>query len=103
LAFGYLAVFAAHGDRNTSDRSAGVSVPEVWPRLSPAEIGALAGLPRTATATASAPSLLLRVGRKPLESLCRAHPPARKVLEEVLAARSASLEEAARRDDPAGD
>ena len=64
------------------------------------EIGALAGLPRTATTTAAAPSTLLRIDRKPLEALCRAHPHARKVLEEVLAARSTNPEELSLRDDP---
>jgi hypothetical protein len=52
------------------------------------EIGVLAGLPRTATATTAAPSVLLRVDRKSLERLCRSHPPARAVLEEALQTRS---------------
>lgn len=67
------------------------------------EIGALAGLPRTATATAAAPSVLLRIGRKPLETLCRAHPPARKILEEALAARSTNPQEPSLREDADGE
>ena len=71
------------------------------------DIEVLAGLPRTATATATAtaaaPSMLLRIGRKPLEALCRTHPHTRKVLEEALAARSTNPEELSLRDDPGGD
>jgi CRP-like cAMP-binding protein len=62
------------------------------------EIGVLAGLPRTATATTAAPTLLLRVDRRSLERLCRSHPPARAVLEEALQARSTNPEESPVRD-----
>ena len=67
------------------------------------EIGVLAGLPRTATATAAAPSMLLRIGKKPLEALCRSHPHARKVLEDILATRSNNPEERSLREEPEGD
>ena len=66
------------------------------------EIGVLGGLPRTATTTAAAPSMLLRIPRKSLEALCRTHPHARKVLEEIRAARSTNPDEPSLRDD-AGD
>ena len=62
------------------------------------EIGVLAGLPRTATTTVATPSMLLRIDRKPLEALCRRHPHARQVLEEVLAARSTNPDEPALRE-----
>ena len=67
------------------------------------EIGVLTGAPRTATTTAATPSVLLRIDREPLEALCRNHPHARKVLEEVLAARSNNPEERSLRDDPGPD
>jgi CRP-like cAMP-binding protein len=52
------------------------------------EIGALAGTPRSATATTASRCVLVRVERKALERLCRAHPKARAVLEETLADRA---------------
>jgi hypothetical protein len=66
------------------------------------EIGVLAGVARTATATAATPTMLLRIARKPLEALCRSYPHARKVLEDVLAARSTNPEESSLRNPAAG-
>jgi CRP-like cAMP-binding protein len=54
------------------------------------EIATLSGQPRTATVTCITSCAVLRLDKPALEELCRRHPPARKVLEEVRTRRAAN-------------